>query len=199
MLHADDGTVPFVAHSRSLLQRLPLAKLSRSMAVSIATTSLSLTVLITITATTALDAGVANVLSTVAGIGPSYVLNRHWVWNRTGRGSIRREIAPFWSMCLCSLVLSTLAVQRAADWASRNDIGRIERTAVVVAANIMTFSALWILQFLILDRLLFGRHRGENPDDPHVHSKPQDSAEETARSIREDARHAAPAIGVGRR
>ena len=42
-------------------------------------------------------------LATVAGIGPSYVLNRRWVWRRRGAHDLRREVLPFWTMSLAAI------------------------------------------------------------------------------------------------
>jgi putative flippase GtrA len=194
------NAMSIAAANQSFVRRLPQAKLSRSMAVSVTTTVLSLSILVVLTATRSLDATMANVVATVTGIGPSYVLNRRWVWRCVGRGSTRREILPFCTMSLSALALSTVAVHYAADWAIGNDLGRIERTTVVVASNIATFGSLWVAQFFILDRLLFGRRDASgDPRGLDVHSKPAGIAEETSRPLRQDTDHAASAVGLGRR
>ena len=125
------------------------------MAVSVLTTTLSTTILSGLTYTNVTSAAHANVIATVAGIGPSYVLNRRWVWRRTGRSDIAREVVPFWAMCLSALVASTWAVSRGAGWATTHGLGPAARTAVVLAANLATFGSLWVAQFLLLDRVLF--------------------------------------------
>ncbi len=102
----------------------------------------------------------ANVISAVAGIGPSFALNRRWAWKRSGRGSMAREVLPFWIYALVSLVLSTIAVERAGVWADSVALPPGRRTLVIVLANLATYGALWIGQFLLLDRVLFRDRSG---------------------------------------
>jgi putative flippase GtrA len=132
-----------------------MAKLIRCGGVSVTTTFLSLAVLGTLTAGRLLPAGWANVVATVAGIGPSYVLNRRWVWRRRGAHDLRREVLPFWTMSLAALVLSTVAVSSAGRWADHAQLTAGVRTVVVLATNVTVFGSLWIVQFVVLDRVLF--------------------------------------------
>jgi putative flippase GtrA len=130
-------------------------KVGKSLVVSAITTVLSLTVLGVLTFTEIVPAMWANVIATVVGIGPSYALNRRWVWRRNGRSSLRNEVAPFWSMCLFALVASTWTVAAAARWAQAMGLDDVARTGVVLSVNVVTFAVLWLLQFLLLDRVLF--------------------------------------------
>jgi putative flippase GtrA len=136
-----------------------LGRIIRSLAVSGVTTALSLTILGLLIRFDVTTPAKANVISTVAGIGPSFALNRRWAWRGRGRGHLGREVAPFWAYSLLSLVLSTVAVARAAAWADSIAASPEQRTAIVLAANVLTFGSLWIGQFLLLDRLLFRHHR----------------------------------------
>ena len=130
-------------------------KITKSLAVSVMTTALSLSVLGILTFLEIVPAAWANVIATIAGIGPSYALNRRWVWRRSGRSSLTNEVAPFWSLCLFALVASTWTVALAARWAHSEGFGDVTRTGIVLLTNLVTFAVLWVLQFLILDRLLF--------------------------------------------
>ena len=58
---------------------------------------------------------VANVLATV----PSYVLNRRWVWGKSGKSHFWKEVAPFWILSFVGLAFSSLAVWLAGDFARR--------------------------------------------------------------------------------
>jgi putative flippase GtrA len=136
-----------------------LGRIIRSLAVSGVTTVLSLTILGLLIRFDVTTPAKANVISTVAGIGPSFALNRRWAWRGRGRGHLGREVAPFWAYSLLSLVLSTVAVARAAAWADSIAASPEQRTAIVLAANVLTFGSLWIGQFLLLDRFLFRHHR----------------------------------------
>jgi putative flippase GtrA len=136
-----------------------LGRVVRSLAVSGITTTLSLTILAVLTRFDIASPATANVIATVAGIGPSFALNRRWAWHRTDRGHLTREVAPFWGYCLLALVLSTMAVARAGAWADAIDVRPGTRTAIILAANVATFGMLWIGQFLLLEKLLLGRVR----------------------------------------
>src|SRR4051794_7445295 len=45
--------------------------------------------------------------STIAAV-PSYILNRSWVWGKSGRSHLMREVLPFWIMALIGLAISTI-------------------------------------------------------------------------------------------
>ncbi len=123
--------------------------------VSIIATLTSMTVLGVLVSTTTMPAGWANVIATAVGTVPSFELNRRWVWQKTGKRSLRGEVGPFWILSFAGLALSTLAVSTAAAWAARAGVDATTRTIVIEAANVTTFATLWIAQFLILDRILF--------------------------------------------
>ena len=135
----------------------PVRKLVRYATVSVISTTVSLTVLGALIATSAVTAGWANVIATGIGTVPSFELNRRWVWGKTGRRSALAEVAPFCALSFLGLALSTLAVSTAAGWASAAGLGTAARTLVAQAANVATFGSLWVLQYVLLDRVLFAR------------------------------------------
>lgn len=129
---------------------------------SIIATLTSMTVLGALVATATLTPGWANVVATGVGTVPSFELNRRWVWGKTGRRSVRSEIGPFCVLSFAGLALSTALVSAAGNWALGAQLPTAWRTAVVLAANVVAFGSLWVLQFLVLDRVLFSR-RGPGP------------------------------------
>ncbi len=133
-------------------------KLMRYAAVSAISTATSLVVLGVLVATNATGAGWANVVATAVGTVPSFELNRRWVWNRTGHRSLVAEMGPFIGLSFAGLGLSTLAVSMAARWATTAGLGTTTRTLAVEAANVAAFGSLWVIQFVILDRVLFRSH-----------------------------------------
>jgi putative flippase GtrA len=142
------------------------------MAVSVGTTALSATIIVLLTMGAGVAAGTANVLAVLCAIGPSYVANRRWAWRRDGRGDIAREVAPFWTMSLLGLVLSTLAVARVARLAGTWPA--TERSIALPAANLTTFTLLWIVQFFVLDRVIFrdrASSRGARRDGADLDTK----------------------------
>jgi putative flippase GtrA len=100
-----------------------------------------------------LNAGAANVAAVCCGIPVSYVANRRWTWRRTGRGSVAREVVPFWILSLAGLLVSTLAVAWVGGLTATWSDG--VRAIALPSAEAATFGALWLVQFAVLDRLIF--------------------------------------------
>jgi putative flippase GtrA len=148
---------------RRVLRSRAAARAARSLGVGAVTTALSITILAVLTQWTAMRPATANVVATVAGIGPSFVLNRRFAWRRTGRSHLVREAAPFWAYCLAALVASTLAVDAAGRLAASAGLTSVARTALVIAANVSAFAVLWVGQFLLADRLFTPRRWEPEP------------------------------------
>ena len=134
-----------------------MRRLCRYAAVSCIATVLSQLILATLVATRATGAVTANVIATMAGVVPSFELNRRWVWGRTGRRSVTKEIVPFVVLSASGLALSTLAVWATSRWADAHQLSTTWRTLTVQAANLAAFGTVWIAQFVILDKVLFRR------------------------------------------
>jgi putative flippase GtrA len=132
-----------------------LSQLVRYGMVSAIATGTSLVVLGALVATRTVSAGWANVIATTVGMVPSFELNRRWVWRKSGSRSVGAEVAPFALLSVCGLLLSTLAVHAAAAWADGAHLTASGRTLTVEAANLAAFGSLWVIQFLVLDRVLF--------------------------------------------
>ena len=127
------------------------------MGVSMVTTTISLVVLAIGTLAFGMAAWAANVLATAAATGPSYRLNRRWTWGRHDNSSLWREVLPFWLLSFAGLALSTIAVGVADAWASSLALTPVLHTALLLGAHMAGFGALWGVQFVFLDRVLFGR------------------------------------------
>jgi putative flippase GtrA len=128
-------------------------RMSRCLVVSVGTTLLSAAVLVALALGAGVPAGPANVIAVCCGIAPSYFANRHWVWGRSGRSDLAREMAPFWALSLAGLVASTIAVSlvssAVAHWSAS------ARALALPVANLSVFGALWLVQFALLDKVLF--------------------------------------------
>ena len=130
-----------------------LRKLLRYASVSVVSVTVAQTVLAVLVATRATGAVAANIVATAVATIPSFELNRRWVWGRRGRPSFGREMAPFALTTATGLGLSTLAVavtSRAVD-----DFSITSRTLSIQAASLTAFGVVWLLQFVLLDRVLF--------------------------------------------
>jgi putative flippase GtrA len=135
--------------------RARAGQLLRYGSVSVIATTTSLLTLSVLVGTRLLAPAAANIVATCVGMVPSFELNRRWVWRRTGRPSVSRQIVPFVVLSLAGLFLSTAAVQLAASYATRAHWSHGVTTLAVIAANLTAFGLLWIAQFVILDRILF--------------------------------------------
>jgi len=146
--------------------RSRLRQLIRYGAVSLISSGTSLIVLTTLVATGAMAAGWANVVATAAGTVPSFELNRRWVWRSTSRRSFVGQVGPFCALSFAGLGLSTLAVHSAVTWAIDQGMSAGGQAGVADLANVCTFGSLWIVQFVVLDRLLFASGRRARTTDP---------------------------------
>jgi putative flippase GtrA len=160
------STLP-VVEQRSLFQRL-----TRCMSVSVLTTVISLTVLTICTAGLGLIAWAANVTATAVATVPGYHVNRRWTWGRHDASDPWREVLPFWVLAFTGLVLSTLAVGVVDSWASGAHLESSTRTAAVLGAHLSGFGALWVIQFILLDRFLFARRVANVPDGSVALTRP---------------------------
>lgn len=89
--------------------------------------------------------GVANVFAAVLAAVPGYLLSRHWVWSVRGAHSLRAEIIPFWTLALLGLVVSSVLAE-AADRA-------FDSSLAVAAASLVGYFVVWVLKFLVLNRI----------------------------------------------
>ena len=136
-----------------------MKKLLRYAGVSVVSTALSLSILGALVATRTLSAGWANLVATAVGTVPSFELNRRWVWSKSGRRSFAGELAPFWALSLGGLGLSTWSVSVAARVAISAGWESGAVAVVSQIANLATFGSLWVLQYFLLDRVLFSSRR----------------------------------------
>jgi putative flippase GtrA len=132
-----------------------VVKLVRYASVSAVATTTSLVTLTLLVTCTAMSPGWANIVATALGTVPSFELNRRWVWARADRRSLTRQVIPFVALTVVELTASTLAVQAAGQWALDHGVSHLARAVIVDGANIVAFGTLWVVQFVVCDRLLF--------------------------------------------
>jgi putative flippase GtrA len=134
-------------------RRTTLRRFIRYGSVSAISTAVSLVVLGILVGGLAFPALWANVIATVIGTVPSFELNRRWVWAQNGQRSLLRQALPFGLLSFSGLIISTIAVHLASDATLHST--RFVHTATVEIAVIGSYGALWLLQFLLCDRILF--------------------------------------------
>jgi putative flippase GtrA len=141
-------------------RRGTIIRLVRYSAVSLVATTTSLMTLGLLVGVLGVPAIWSNVIATAVGTVPSFELNRRWVWNDAARRSLFGQILPFCALSFTGLVLSTVAVGVAADQTS--GWSHWGHTVAVLGANVAAYGTLWVVQYQLLDRVLF-RHGADEP------------------------------------
>ncbi len=108
---------------------------------------------------------------------PSYYLNRAWAWGKRGRSHVFKEVVPFWGMALLGLVLSTWAAGYAERHAHRLTDSHFGTTIIVMGAALGSFGVLWIGKFIILNKLMFGKHHFSEPEPDDIDPRPAGAAD----------------------
>jgi putative flippase GtrA len=95
----------------------------------------------------------ATLLGNVIGAIPSYGLNRKWVWGKTGRSHVRKEILPFSAMTVLGIVVAMVGASYAKHLVHTHEWSHLFNTGVVDMANLGSFAIFWILKLIVLNRI----------------------------------------------
>jgi putative flippase GtrA len=132
-----------------------IRRLVKFAAVSVVAVVVSQTTLLVTFGLLGWEARPANLTSFVLSTIPSFELNRRWTWRQgPGRRHVRRELIPFWVLAFLGLVASDQATRWAAELSEGVD-SRAMRTLVVMLASLSAYGILWVVKFLLLDRLVW--------------------------------------------
>jgi putative flippase GtrA len=93
----------------------------------------------------------AAVLSTI----PSYELNRRWVWQRSGRSSKSREVAPFWIISIVQFALSLVAINFLGTWMEGHVDSHLLRTLWLQSIVLCIYGVMWVGKFVFFNNVLF--------------------------------------------
>jgi putative flippase GtrA len=139
-----------------------LGKILRYGTISVVSTAISLSGLFVFYRWIGLSPTWSNILATCIATVPYYYLNRIWVFKKSGRSHLTKEVLPFWTIAFVSLVLSTLAVKFAGSQV-HSISSKSVRGVILVAANFATYGILWIAKFVVFNRYLFHTERESAP------------------------------------
>jgi putative flippase GtrA len=78
---------------------------------------------------------------------PAYLLSRAWVWRQAGSHRLRGELLPFWILALVGLLFSTFVVKLIEQ--------QTERTLFIVAGNIAAYGVVWVIKYVVLDKVMW--------------------------------------------
>ena len=91
------------------------------------------------------------VTSTVA----SFLLNRRWVFQKSGRSDFMKEVAPFWSLAIAQFLISIPFFQWGRSAVEARVDAKLVRLALILALNVSIYGVMLIGKFLFFDRVLF--------------------------------------------
>ena len=138
-------------------------------AVSVVNVAIGQGLLVFFSAVVHVPPAIANVLAVCISAVPAYYLSRRWVWGKSGKSHLTKEVLPFWGFALAGLILSTAAVWVATHVTGIVDIPPADRTTIQKLvpnlANMFAFGVLWVVKFFALDAYMFGRHHHGPAED----------------------------------
>jgi putative flippase GtrA len=108
---------------------------------------------------------------------PSYWLNRQWAWGKSGRSHFLKEVLPFWVMAVLGIAVAIVGAALARHIGLHYKLSHGELTALVLAANIVSFAVFWLLKLLVFNRMF--KVELEEFDE---HLKAEEAVEESAES-----------------
>jgi putative flippase GtrA len=91
---------------------------------------------------------------------PSYYLNRAWVWGKSGKSSLRKEVLPFWAIGIAQFILSLFFVVWAQGVVERTTESHALRTLGIMFNMLFIYGIMWIAKFMFFNKVLFV-HRPE--------------------------------------
>ncbi len=96
---------------------------------------------------------VSSTIAWIAGAVPNYWLNRSWTWQRRGRPSLRHEVLPYAAIILGTLLLAALVTKGVDGWLRGLSVSGTTRTVAVAAAFLGVYVIMFVVRYLLLDRL----------------------------------------------
>lgn len=150
-----NGVRPRSTDESAARRRRSWARLARAFATSVAATAVSQVALLGILAAGGAPAA-ASTVAWAAGAVLNFLVTRRWVWGRTGRPRVRRELLPYLAVIglggLASIGLTTLAGSLLTPLALPHALWVL----LVDGAYVASYALVFLLKFALLDRLVFG-------------------------------------------
>ena len=157
-----NGLLPRRTEETTPPRRRGIARLMRAAASSVAATAVSQIALLAVLATGGAPA-LAGTLAWASGAVLNFVVTRRWVWGRTGRPRVRRELMPYLAVVglggLASVGLTTLA----GNLLTPLSLPHALWVVLVDGAYVASYAVVFVVKFTLLDRLVFGRDAARTP------------------------------------
>lgn len=110
----------------------------------------------------------ASIVSWFAGALPNYWMNRRWAWQRSGRPNFKHEVLPYGAIVLVTLVLATVLTGAAHALFTHFGVSASARVALVAITFLGVYGVMFILRYVLFDRLFARLERLETA----VHADP---------------------------
>lgn len=107
---------------------------------------------------------VASVVAFVAGAVPNYLMNRRWAWRRTDTPHPVRETLPYAVIIVVTALAAILVTTLADRWVDTHVDSHGLRVFLVAAAFLGTYGVMFVLKFVLFDRLIFAGRRAGTPE-----------------------------------
>jgi len=154
LAHIWSSDQPFVQRVRQMIAHPSSVKLIKYAGVSVISTVVSqVTLFLTFGVFQLMSEVPANIVANAVATVPSYTLNRRWVWGKGGKSHLWREVVPFWVLSFLGLAVSSVAVWAAGTFARNHHLSHGATTILVNAANLLSFALLWVVKFVIYNKL----------------------------------------------
>ena len=115
----------------------------------------------------------AAVLAAVVAAGPAFWLARSWVWGRSGRSHLVKEVLPFWGMALLGLALTTWVAGVAEAAGTDLTDSRLGQTLILMGAVFGISGVIWAARFFVLNGVLFAERVPMSPPELEVPAVPE--------------------------
>lgn len=106
---------------------------------------------------------VASVVAFVAGAVPNYLMNRRWAWQRSDKPDPVRETLPYAVIIIVTALTAILVTTLADEWVVGHVDSHTWQVILVGAAFLGTYGVMFVLKFLLFDRLIFARRGAGTP------------------------------------
>ncbi len=95
----------------------------------------------------------STLVGNLSGVLPSYYLNRNWAWGKSGKSHMTREVLPFWVASVIGILLGVAAGAEARHVSLSHHFGHFVNSVILLSANVIAFSVLWVVKFIVFNRL----------------------------------------------
>ena len=100
------------------------------------------------------NAALAAVIANVAGILPSYLLSRFWIWREADRERLARQVFLYWSTSAVAILVTSVATDQVATHAPTG----ILHLPFIGAGYLLISAVLWVSKFVLYQRVIFPDH-----------------------------------------